>query len=620
MMPWFSVHPSFWRVFRWVITSAALMSCCLPPFVRGQERLTTELTLNELIQRVLERNEGIQGRILEVEIARKKALAEKGIFEPEMVTSYDRVANKRRIGLQDKSLGIPGQVFSEHNNVYNAGLEGLIPSGAKIKLGYSLRDNANNINPSPFSSPLPYFTNEWVSFAGLSATQPLLKNFGFTTSLAGIRLAALASDIAFQEYRRQLMILISTAEASYWNLYMAQEQMLFFKESVGVAETILKDNQSKVRAGKGSELEVLEAEAGLGLRRSKQSDAREKFFEAISRLNSLYADTSASSNRLVVAIDVPEVTQVPLSYQDSYLAAVELNPDYLGQTKKIASENIRVAYAKNQRLPQLDLKASYGLNGLGHDHDQALHDMERRDFPSWSVGVELHVPITGGIRTRNELDAAKLKQKQALVALKEIETQVGTAIDIAMRKVRATQDSVRSYQSVVNYSQNLLAAQMARLEVGKVESRKVLEVDADLFEAKNSMLEAQVQFRRALLELELIEGTLLKTRNLDLTQRELESKTALLLRKGEITDEEYADFVRELQWQFQQKSHLDGSMERRARQVLREAQPPIIVPVPPKPPFPQKSTPSMDPATEERVRELLRETEPQTAPSKPPGK
>jgi polyhydroxyalkanoate synthesis regulator phasin len=123
-----------------------------------------------------------------------------------------------------------------------------------------------------------------------------------------------------------------------------------------------------------------------------------------------------------------------------------------------------------------------------------------------------------------------------------------------------------------------------------------------------------------LLELELIEGTLLKTRNLDLTQRELESKTALLLRKGEITDEEYADFVRELQWQFQQKSHLDGSMERRARQVLRDAQPPIIAPVPPKPPSPQKSTPSMDPATEERVRELLRETEPQTVPSKPPGK
>ena len=168
------------------------------------------------------------------------------------------------------------------------------------------------------------------------------------------------------------MILISTAEASYWNLYMAQEQMLFFKESVAVAESIRNDNQTKLKAGKGSELEVMEADSGLALRKSKQSDAREKFFEAISRLSALYG--ASGSNQLVVAIDTPQVNDLPLSYYDSFLAATTLNPDYLGQLKKIASEKLRVAYAKNQRLPQLDLKASYGLNGLGKNHDDG-HDL-----------------------------------------------------------------------------------------------------------------------------------------------------------------------------------------------------------------------------------------------------
>ena len=121
---------------------------------------------------------------------------------------------------------------------------------------------------------------------------------------------------------------------------------------------------------------------------------------------------------------------------------------------------------------------------------------------------------------------------------------------------------------------------MARLQVGKIESRKVLEVDADLFEAKNALLDAQVQFRRALLELELIEGTLLKSRNLDLSQRELESKTALLVRKGKITDQQYADFIRQLQWQFQQKASLDSPTEERARRVLRETQQQLNPPAP----------------------------------------
>jgi len=555
------------------------MLCWLSASVcHAQDRLTSELTLNQLIQKVLERNEGIQGRILELAIARKKHQAERGIFEPDLVTSYDRVENKRQIGLQEKTLGTVGQIFDEKNNVYNAGLESLVPTGARLKLGYSLRDNNNNINPTPFANPLPFLTNEWVSFAGISATQPLLKNFGVSPTFASIRLAALASDIAFQEYRRQLMVLISTAEATYWNLYMAQEQMLFFKDSVALADTIRRDNQTRLQAGRGSELEVMEADAGLALRKSKQSDARQKFFEAVNKLTSLYADTGVSSNHLVVAVDSPTIARVPLTYYDSFLSATQLNPDYLGQIKKIASENIRVAYAKNQRLPELDLKASYGLNGLGRSANDAHDDMERRDFPSWSVGLELHVPLAGGIKTRSELEAARLRQKQALVGLKEIETQIGSAIDIAIRKVNAAEESVRSYQTVVNYSQNLLQSRMAQLDVGKVESRKVLEVDADLFEARNSLLDAQVQFRRSLLELELIEGTLLRSRNIDLTQRELESRTAQLAHHGQISDAEYADFIRQLQWQFQQKSALDASTEARARELLR--------PQPPSPPAP----------------------------------
>ena len=542
----------------------------------AQERVTSDLTLNDLIRQVLQHNESIQQRILEMEIARRKHSAEKGIFEPEVVGSVDRVENFRETSSQEVGSLRVNQ-FKERNNIYNAGLEGLVPSGARVRLGYTLRDQFNNVNRNAAlfgASSNGDFTNqEYVAFMGVSATQPLLKNFGLTATLAGIRLAALASDIAFQEYRRQLMILISTAEASYWNLYMAQEQMLFFKESVGVAETLVKDNRTKVQAGKGSELEVLEAESGLALRRSKQSDARAKFFEAVNRLNALYAQTTATaSNALVVATDTPIVTDVPVSYFNSFVAATELNPDYLSQQKKIASENVRVAYAKNQRLPQLDLKASYGLNGLSDTHEDALADIERRSFPSFSVGVELRVPVTGGIKTRNELDAAKLRQKQALVGLKEIETQIGTALDTSMRKLRAAQDAIRNYETVVNYTKNLLDTQLARLDVGRVESRKVLETEADLFEARNSLVEAQVQYRRALLELELLEGTLLKSRNLDLTKRELESKTSLLLRHGAISDEQYDDFIQELQWQFQQKAALDPSTESRARQMLRQSE------------------------------------------------
>ena len=45
------------------------------------------------------------------------------------------------------------------------------------------------------------------------------------------------------------------------------------------------------------------------------------------------------------------------------------------QGKKVRQEELRVAYAKNQRLPQLDLKASYGLNGLGSTPGESWDDV-----------------------------------------------------------------------------------------------------------------------------------------------------------------------------------------------------------------------------------------------------
>src|SRR5436309_3099561 len=127
MMPAFlTQQPSKWHPLlplHLTVAIASLLIVILPRSVRAQERLTTDLTINQLIQQVLERNEGIQGRILEVAIARKKYQAEKGVFEPDFVASYDHVENKRQIGLQEKTLGQVGQTFDEKNNIYNTGLE-----------------------------------------------------------------------------------------------------------------------------------------------------------------------------------------------------------------------------------------------------------------------------------------------------------------------------------------------------------------------------------------------------------------------------------------------------------------------------------------------------------------
>jgi len=237
-----------------------------------------ELALKEFLDSVLERNESLQIRLLEVRIAQKRLKAESGVFEPELLLGYDRVENKREnTAEQRRSSGVT--VFEERNNIYTSGLEGLIPTGGKIRLGSTLSDLRNNLQ-DPILGMI--YTNkpgeEYLSFAGISLTQPLLKNAWFSSAMANIRLAGLVGDVAFQEYRRQLMIVITTAEAAYWNLFLSQEQVRFFRESVQLSESLVKDNEERLRTGRGSELEVLEARSGVALRRTKLRVCR-TFFE-----------------------------------------------------------------------------------------------------------------------------------------------------------------------------------------------------------------------------------------------------------------------------------------------------------------------------------------------------
>ena len=46
-----------------------------------------ELKLEDYLQSVLRQNESVQAQMLEAEVNRRKAKGEKGIFEPELVTS-----------------------------------------------------------------------------------------------------------------------------------------------------------------------------------------------------------------------------------------------------------------------------------------------------------------------------------------------------------------------------------------------------------------------------------------------------------------------------------------------------------------------------------------------------
>jgi outer membrane protein len=498
------------------------------------------LTLSNLVQLVLERNETLQSKLLDFEVSRQKHLAEKGVFEPDLVGSVNHEVNNRPNNAEQQNTD-QNTILHETNNYYDGGLESLIPTGAKLHLGYTLSDLHNNILPSGlFSGGLNSNLNqlEYQSFFGLTLDQPLLKNFGPAVTMAGIRISALSSKIAFQEYRRQLMTVVSTAEATYWNLYLAQQQQRFFEDSLQTAEKILNDNRTRLDAGKGSELEVLEAQAGVGLRRAKLGEAQQKVIEAANRVVSFYAGRAGGTNQFLRALDAPLLRDERMDFQLLSGLAFTSNPDYVIQEEKVDQELIRLGYARNQRLPQFDIKGAYGLNGLGATPGASWDDIERSHFPSWSIGAEFRVPL-GATKVRHELTAAELQVQSAELSLQGLQTEIFNGLDSARHKVLSLRDSVASYQTAVEYNKSLLDSALTRLEAGKVDSQKVLDIEADLFEARNSVVESLVHYEIAWLEMQVLSGGLLQQRHLEITQDGLQRTTRDMLKNGRLNAFEF---------------------------------------------------------------------------------
>ena len=505
----------------------------------GQEP-SRELPLDTYLKEVLDSNDRIQIAVIQTEIGLRRRDAEATLYHPELVINgqYQDIA-RPNTAQQERSLSGLAE-FDQQSQLYSGGVESMIPGGGRVRLGYSVNRLKNNLQgtSSIFGTARPP-GSEHVTFTGVSLVQPLLKN-AWGAELTPLRVAAQESFIAFQGYRRELMRVITQAETLYWDLYYSQQRADFLQESVATTGKLLADIKVKQTVGSASSLEVLEVESALAQRHAQLLDAQQAVIANMNRLLSLSVSDRRSNEQQVVAVDSPNLSPIgDYSYHAAQNNARKWNPDLSAQSREIIKQRIRLKYAKNQRHPELNLTSDYGLNGLGSSPGASFDDVSNGDFATWSVGIELRVPLDGGIRSKKQLQAVALEVRQAELALESLETEVSTGISAALHNMKSTYSSVGNHDKVVEFYTNLLNTQLERLEVGTVDNQQVLETEEDLLEAKINSLMAKIFFRQAVLQYHSLCGTVLKERNLELTQDLLGQQTQSLVELGGISPSDF---------------------------------------------------------------------------------
>ena len=332
--------------------------------------------------------------------------------------------------------------------------------GTYMQLTYTSSHNKFN---STFYNLDPYNS----ASLDLQVSQNLLQGFGTAVLGRNIRVANNNEKVSDLQFKQQVITTVSSVLNLYWDLVSFNEDLKARKDELATAQALYEDNKKQVQIGTLAPIEVTRAEAQVY---SSQQDL------LISQTNLLQQETilkNALSRNGVASPSLAEVHIIPLETiqvpeKDELKPIDDLVKDALGTRVDIAQQRINLASTqinlkaiKNELKPTLQVFGELTNNGLSGSsnylvpgritsdpfllggYGNLLGQIFRRDFPSYSAGLSLNIPLRNRA-AQSDYATTALGMRQSELALQKQINQVRVDVQnavIGLRQARVRYDS-----------------------------------------------------------------------------------------------------------------------------------------------------------------------------------
>ena len=300
--------------------------------------------------------------------------------------------------------------------------------------------------------------------------------------LASLDDSARAALLAGEYARDALKVaLIGDVAAAYFSLIALDAELKITRRTIANGEKFAALTQSRYRIGAASDVEASRAEAALDAVRAAEQDILRQIAQTedlIAILLGKNAGGIARSRLDDVAMDISDAVPAGLP-----ASLVERRPDLREAEAGLIGSVADVRAAKAALFPSISLTGSYGSQSL------AFSSLFSGASRAWSYGLNFVMPVIDSQRNAHLVDAAKMREQQALLryrgaiaqAFREVSDALiawhryGQALLQQQRQVSALQQAdvhVRhryetgysSYFEVLDSSGSLYAAQLQRVQ------------------------------------------------------------------------------------------------------------------------------------------------------------
>ncbi len=474
------------------------------------EAQAVAISLEDAIRLAVQNNLDVQTARLAPAISRAQVVFAEAAFDATFFTT----ANWGKLDTPQPAGAIPGLSGDVQSETFEltTGLNKPLTTGGVVRIDNTI--SRLERTPSVIGTPA-YYDNDLA----LSINQPLLRGFGVDVNTAQIVLAENARDRDIETLRQELLDQAQAAEAAYWDLHLARQQLLI-QTRLLQRTTEDRDRLEKRAEFDAAPVQVTESNSFVELRRGDVIRARQAVREASDALKRLINsdELPVAGETMLLPTDDPGEAAVELSLLDAVTTALRRRPELRSALLSINDATVRQRVADNARLPLLDLGAAVIYNGLDiDDPGDAFGNSFEGDYIDYLLSANFEQPI-GNRAAEADYTAARLRRQQAVLNYQNVAQRVVLDVKQAMRSIRTAYELIGATRAARRAAaDNLRALQVQENEGAALTPEFInlkLQSQERLAGAELQEVQALVDYANALTAYDRATGSLLERNNI----------------------------------------------------------------------------------------------------------
>jgi outer membrane protein len=481
----------------------------------------TPLALEDAVRMALENNLGIQIEKLNPQIQLLGIRRADAAYAPTLFSTFSR---RSATAPPQDFLSAGGAAIVTNSSFASSGgiQQAMGWGGGSYQVAFDGSRATSNAARQLFSPQLGSTLNAQY-------TQPLLRGFKIDSLRQQLLLSrnqAQAADIQLQQRITQTS---RNVRFAYYTLIGAVAGLDVAQQSLDLSRQSLKNNETRVEVGTMAPIDIVAAKAEVASNEELVIIQQANIEAAQDGLRNLIMNPAQPNfwSAKFTPSEQPVLAPQAIDVDAAIKNALENRTDLREFRKNMESTDIQMQFAKNQKLPAVDLTGRYGVAGVGgtrfqygdtpegggappvigqsiRTFSEVLRDVFGNDFKTWSFAVNVSYPLGTSVADAAYAQA-RLQKQQEQTQLASLELNVAQSVRDAARRVNTNLKRVEATRKAREFAQERLAADEKRLAVGLATTFELVQAQRDLARARQSELNATIDYNRSLVDFQAVQ-------------------------------------------------------------------------------------------------------------------